>query len=112
MVQTFNPLLPLTASATAAVTKNRFVGYGGAHAVAAGAALGVSRTGAALGEDFTVDVLGTALVEASGAIAAGGAVEVGATGKAAALAAGVTVARALSAAAADGNLIEVVLIPS
>lgn len=112
MVQTFNPLLPLTVTATGAVTKNRFVSYAGAHATAAAAALGVSRTGAAIGEDFTADTLGTALVEAGEVIAIGGAVEVGAAGKAAALDAGVTVARARTAAAADGDLIEVMLIPS
>lgn len=112
MVQTFNPLLPLTETATAAINRHRFVGYSGTHAAAAGPALGVSRTGAAIGEDLAVDTLGTALVEASEAIAAGGAVEVGADGKAAALDAGVTVARARTAAAADGDLIEAVLIPS
>jgi hypothetical protein len=45
-------------------------------------------------------------------IAAGGEIEVGADGKGVAKAAGVTVARALDAAAADGDVIRVVLIPN
>jgi hypothetical protein len=53
MVQTYIDVLPLSQTATAAVTAKRFIGYGGAHAAAAAATMGVARTGAAIGEDFT-----------------------------------------------------------
>ncbi|PHR68497.1 capsid cement protein [Alcanivorax sp.] len=103
-------LLTLTAAATAANTQHRFVGFDGAPAAAAGNALGVGVVDAEIGDDFGVDVLGTTVVEAGGAIADGGAIEVGADAKAVAQSAGVTVARALQEAAADGDLIEVLLI--
>lgn len=103
-------LLALTQAATAVINAERFVGFDGATAVAAGNALGVSRSDAALGMDFPVDVVGTTVVEAGGAIAVGGDIEVGAEGKAVALSAGVKVARALQEAAADGDRIEVLLI--
>lgn len=103
-------VLTLTLAATAQVTAERFVGFDGAPATAAGPAAGVSRTDALAGDDFPVDVIGTAVVEAGGAIDEGGEIEVGADGKAAAQSAGVTVARALQEATADGDRIEVLLI--
>jgi len=103
-------LLTLAATAAAAITAERFVGHDGNVATAAGNTLGVSRSDAATGEDFPVDVIGTTVVEASGAIAVGGAIEVGTAGKAAAQSAGTTVARALQEATADGDRIEVLLI--
>jgi len=107
----FRSLLALTVAAAAAVTAERFVN-GGVHATAAGRALGVSRTDAADGEDFPVDAIGTAVVTAGGAIAVDAEIEVGTDGKAVTQSAGVTVARALQAAAADGDRIEVLLIPN
>lgn len=108
------PLLTLSVQATAALTKDRFVTAAGAVATAAGRALGVTRSNAAIGERAPVDVLGTTVVVAGAAIAADAAVEVGATGKAVTLAAGVKVGRLApgSSAAADGDLVEVVLIPN
>lgn len=108
------PLLTLSVQATAALTKDRFVTAGGAVATAAGRALGVTRSDAAIGERAPVDVLGTTVVTAGGAIAADAAVEVGATGKAVTLASGVKVGRLApgSSAAADGDLVEVILIPN
>lgn len=103
-------LLTLTATASGAVTAERFVGHDGALATAAGNTLGVAATDAADGEDYPADVIGTTVVEAGGAIAKGGAIEVGAGSKAVAQSAGVTVARALEAAGADGDKIEVLLI--
>jgi len=102
-------LLDLTETATAAVTGERFV-QAGAHAAAAGRALGVSRADAAIGQLFPVTVAGTAIVTAAAAIAAGAAIEVGANGQAVTRATGVPVARALTAAAAAGDRIEVLLI--
>ena len=112
MPRQFLALFTLTIAATAALTRNRFVGHDGDVAAAAGNALGVTRTDAASGEDLSVDVLGTAVVEAGGAIAAGAAVEVGADGKAVTLAAGEKVGRLApgSSASADGQLVEIILI--
>lgn len=108
------PLLTLSVQATAALTKDRFVTAGGAVATAAGRALGVGRCDAAIGDRSPVDVLGTTVVTAGGAIAADAAVEVGAGGKAVTAASGVKVGRLApgSSAAADGDLVEIILIPN
>lgn len=103
-------LLTLPVLAVAALTGRRFVTATGSVAAAEGNAIGVARHDASIGEACAVDVVGTAKVEAGGAISAGAAVEVGAGGKAVAVDEGVTVARALEAAGADGDVIEVLLI--
>lgn len=100
-----------TVVATAAIFAHRFVTLDGVHATAAGNAFGVSATDAKEGDPLAVDCLGSSVVEASGAIAKGDAVEVGADGTAVAATAGTPVARALQAAA-DGDLIEVFIIPN
>ena len=107
-------LLALTVLATVAVESRRFVTGSGAYATAAGNTLGVSRSAAAIGERFPADIAGTAVVEAGGAIAADAAIEVGADGKAVTASAGAVVARAApgASAAADGDFLEVVLIPN
>ncbi|WP_027670082.1 capsid cement protein [Rheinheimera baltica] len=105
-------LLTLTVIATAALTAERFVTGAGVTSTAAGNSLGVTRSDAAVGEAAPVDVIGTAVVVAGGAVAVDGLVEVGADGKAVAKTAGVTVGRALTAAAVDGDRIEVLLIPN
>ncbi len=107
-------ILALTVVANGAQSAHRFVGADLAEAVAAANAFGVTRTDAADGETVAVDVLGTAIVEAGGAIAAGAGVEVGANGKAVTKSLGVTVARLApgASASADGDLVEVVLIPN
>ncbi|WKE65067.1 DUF2190 family protein [Gallaecimonas kandeliae] len=102
-------LLGLCAIASAAVTANTFVGWDNATATAAGNAKGVARSDAALGAALPVDIIGTAVVKATGAIADGDALEVGANGTATVKSAGVTVARALQSVA-DGELCEVLLI--
>lgn len=105
-------LLALSILATAALTAERFVTAGGAVAGAAGNAVGVAGTDAAIGDLCPVDVLGTAVVTAGAAIAKNASIEVGAAGKGVTLAAGKKVAIALEAAAADGDRIEVLLIPN
>ncbi|SCW56153.1 Uncharacterized conserved protein [Sphingobium faniae] len=97
--------------ATAAVATARFVGMlTGAHCAAAAKALGVSQYAAASGEAFAVDVLGTTIVEAGGAIAAKGPVKSDANGKAIAQAgAGEILGYAVTAATADGQKIEILL---
>lgn len=105
-------LLTLTVLASAAVAAERFVTAAGAYPTAAGKALGVSRTDAAIGDRFPADVLGTAVITAGAAIAVDQRVEVGATGKAVPLNAGVPVGVAVQAASADGDRIEILLIPN
>lgn len=107
-------LLTLSVAATAELTANHFASPTGGVATAAGNTLGVTRSDAAIGELAPVDVLGTTQVVAGGAIAAGASIEVGAGGKAVTHAAGIAVARAApgATAAADGDVLEVILIPN
>lgn len=105
-------VLALSVIAAAAITAQTFVTPGGAVATAAGNAFGVARSDGAVGDLVPVDVLGTAVVTASGAIAAGASVEVGSSGQAATHSAGKVVGIALEAAAAAGDEIEVFLIPN
>jgi len=105
-------LLTLTVAASAALIAERCVTAAGAYATAAGNALGVTTTQAAIGELVGVDVLGTAVATAGGAIAKNAYVEVGSDGKVVTHAGGVAVGQALQAAAADGDRIEVLLIPN
>ncbi|HWO57678.1 MAG TPA: capsid cement protein, partial [bacterium] len=58
------------------------------------------------------DLLGTAIVEAGGAISAGSAVKSGADGRALAYDTGTKVGIALTGATAAGQRIEVLLLPS
>jgi hypothetical protein len=88
-------VLALTVQATATLAANRFIEADGT------------------GDQMTVDCLGTAIVEAGGAIAAKGACKVDAAGKVLAHdSTNKIVAMALTAAAADGDLIHVLLIPN
>lgn len=106
------PLLTLSIPAAAALTARRFVTHTGAVPAAGANVAGATCTDAASGALVAVDVLGTTIVEASAAIAKGAAIETTNTGKAVTKDTGITVARALQAAAADGDLIEVLLIPN
>ena len=107
-------LLTLTLVATAALTAERFVSPTGGVAAAAGNTWGVAKSDGAIGEHVPVEALGTAVVTAGGAIAAGALVEVGAAGKAVTRTAGIAVGRAApgATAAADGDRIEIFLIPN
>lgn len=103
----------MTTVATAAISAARFLGMmTGAHCGAAAKAQGVSQSAAAVGDAVAVDVLGTTIVEAGGAIAAGGPVKSDATGRAVAQAgAGEILGYAVTAAGAAGQKIEVLLTP-
>lgn len=101
-----------TIIATAAITAGRGVTIAGAVPAAAATALGLAQTGGAIGEAIPVNVLGTAVGEAGAAIALGAALEFDATGRVITKAAGITIGRALTAAAAAGDQVEVLLIPS
>lgn len=102
----------LSVKATAALTANTFVTSAGAVATAAGNSFGVARSDAAIGALCPVDTLGTAQVIASAAIAKDASIEVASGGKAATKSSGKTVAIALEAATAAGDVIEVYLIPN
>ena len=107
------PIVTLTVASTATVAANRFVEADGTYPAAGGPALGVTRTAGVSGDQLTVDVLGTCIVEAGGAIAVKGACKVDAAGKVLAHdSTNTKVAQALTAAAADGDLIHVLLIPN
>ena len=105
-------ILTIAIAAAVAITAERFITATGAVATAGGNAAGVATTDAAIGDYVATDVLGTSVVTAGAAIAKGAAIEVGTGGKAITKTSGVTVARALQAATADGDRIEVMLIPN
>lgn len=104
--------LELGIVATAALTQYRGVTVAGAVPAAAATALGLAATGGAIGDRVPVVVLGTAIGEAGAAITAGAALEYDSSGRVITRSAGVTIGRALSAATASGDLVEVFLIPS
>jgi|OM-RGC.v1.028822323 hypothetical protein len=107
------PILSLPVTADGAIAAHRFVTPVGDQAVAGEYTLGVARTAAADATLVTVDVLGTTVVEAGAAINAGATLKSDADGKAITWAtSGAKVAVALAAAAAEGDLIEVLLIPN
>lgn len=106
-------LLTLTVALTGTVTANRFVTAAGAQAVADSNTLGVARTAGVSGDKVPVDVIGTAVVEAGAAIAAGATLESDASGRAVTWAtSGGKVGIALEAATAAGQMIEVLLLPN
>lgn len=105
-------LLTIGIIATAAIAQNNAVTVGGAVATAAGNAVGFANTEAAIGERVPVTALGTALATAGAAIALGAAVEIGAAGKVVTKAAGITIGRSLSTASADGDQVEILIIPN
>ncbi len=107
------PLLTLTIAASGAIAASRFVTPAGAQAGADANTLGVSRNAAADAEKFSIDVLGTAVVEAGAAIAVGATLKSDANGKAITWAvSGAKVAIALEAAGGAGEFIEAMLIPN
>lgn len=108
-------LLALTVAAAGALEASRFVTQAGAYPSAGAAAFGVTRTSAAAAGDLVpVDVYGTAIVEAGALITKDAALMVDATGRVVPLTSGgkSPVARAMDAAAAAGDFIEVLLVPS
>jgi hypothetical protein len=105
--------LTLTLLATGAITADRFVTAAGALAGADANTLGVARSAGAIGAYVPVDVLGTAVVEAGAAVAAGDTIKSDATGRAITwVTSGAKIALALEAATAAGQFIEVLLIPN
>jgi len=113
MAATSLPLLVRTVIASGAIAQARFVTPAGAQAAAGENALGVALVAAVAADKAPVAVLGTAIVEAGAAVSAGATIKADANGKAIPWAtSGAKIALALSAAAADGDTIEVLLIPN
>lgn len=104
------PLLVLPLTASAAVRAERFVTYGGAECGAGAASAGVAVDPGASGELIPVVRIGTAVVVAGAAVTAGGLVESDSQGRAINRNTGVALGRALQAAAAAGQRIEVLLL--
>lgn len=108
----YRAILTLPILAAVALTAHRFVTPTGGVPAAGANTLGVTNADAASGEQAPIIYLGTAIVEASDAIAAGAAIETTGDGRAVTKSTGVAVARALQAATAAGQFIEVALIPN
>lgn len=104
--------LLLTVIATGTLTRRRGVTIAGATVAAAATALGIAQTDGSTGDAVPVNVLGTAVAEAGAAIAAGAALEYDASGRVVTKSAGVTIGRALAAAGAAGDDVEILLIPN
>ncbi|MEG1454274.1 MAG: DUF2190 family protein [Comamonas sp.] len=99
-----------TLVATVALAAHRFVAYDGGYPTAAGGAKdvqGVTETAAASGEAVAVVTSYSYLVEAGGAVAFGALVKADATGRAVTGSLTEHCGRALGAATAEGQLIEV-----
>lgn len=107
-------LLNLSLTSTAAIAQYQPVLASGAVTTAAGNAVGFSQvTVAASGTLYPATVLGTSKAIAGAAITAGALVEVHTTvTKVVTKSSGVAIGRALTAAAADGDEIEVLIIPN
>lgn len=105
-------ILTIGVTAGATITQYQAVTAAGAVATAAGNAVGFATTGASSGQRVPVTVLGTAIATAGAAITAGAAVEVGTAGKVVTKSAGIAIGRALTAAGADGDTVEVLCIPN
>jgi hypothetical protein len=106
-------VLAMSVRSAGAIARGRAVGFDGAQIAAANAALyGIARfPAAAAGEDVTLDVMGTAIVEAGAAVALGAALATDAQGRLVTHSTGPIVGRALQAATAAGQFFEALLTP-
>lgn len=104
------PVLTLSVAAAAALVEHRAVGFDGNYAAADAFAYGITNTDVDSGDQVAITVQGTAIVEAGAACSVGDQMKVGTDGKLIPWAtSGVVVGRALEAAGADGDKIEVLL---
>lgn len=106
------PLLTLAVVAAAALAAERAVGRDGNYATAGGNAFGVTNTSGGIGDRVPADVQGTTIATAGGAFDDGDYLEVGTSGKLVLQTTGTAVAQALQDATADGDRVEVLLIPN
>lgn len=104
-------LLTKSFTAGAALAQYQPITAAGAAATAAGNAVGFANVAAASGDLVPATVMGTSLAVAGAAISAGAAVEVHTTvTQVVTKSAGVAIGRALTAASAAGDIIEVLII--
>lgn len=94
-----------TYKATGTISAGQPVGIGGAAAAQHAAMLGIAKADVGSGDYDSVLVIGECQLVASGAITAGADIECDGAGKVAALTTGKKIGRALTAAAADGDII-------
>lgn len=104
--------LVLNVVATATLTQFRAVTVAGAQAGAAANSLGPCMNGGVSGDAVPVVALGTGIGEAGAAITAGSLLETDAQGRYITRASGAIVGRALTAAGAAGDQIELLIIPN
>lgn len=105
-------LLTLSAVATVALSANRAVTAAGAIPAAGARCAGFTDFSAAIGERVSYGALGTVVAEAGAAFTIDAALELDASGRVITKSAGVTVARALAAATAAGQMVEILVIPN
>ena len=106
------PLLTLSVVAAALVVANRAVTQAGNYPAAAAKCFGVTTENAeSIGAQVPVDVIGTTIVEAGAAFALDASLELNASGQFITLAVGIAVAKAMQAAGALGDKVEVLLMP-
>lgn len=108
-MKTYKSILTESVLAQVDIPRFRFVGFTGGLCGADVKALGVSEVSTKQGQYCPVIVFGVALVEAAGAISVGARVFSNASGKATATGTNNPNGFALDAAAADGDIIRVVL---
>lgn len=106
------PLLTLAVIAAAALATERMVGRDGNYATAAENTFGMTNTSGEIGDRVPVDVAGTTIATAGGAFDDGDYLQVGTDGKLVVQSTGIAVAQALQDAGADGDRVEVLLIPN
>ena len=101
----------LSTTASVALTRYRAVTGAGAIPAAGANVLGWAMVSVNAGERVTCTVWGTAVAEAGAAITVGAAIEVDSQGRAVPRSTGVMVGRALTAAAAAGDQVEIYCFP-
>jgi hypothetical protein len=110
MSEAYIEILTLTGTAPSAVSGNRFVGFNDAQASVAGQPCkGVAYSDAGTGEIYPIHAAGVTTVVSGAAVAIGAALQTDAQGRAVTQSSGVLVARALEAATAADQLIQVLL---
>lgn len=105
-------ILTLAVIAGAVLAAERFVEADGTYPTAGGAVFGVTNTDAAIGERVSTDVIGTTIVVAGDDFPVDSLLQVDAAGKVVPLTTGVAVAKAMQASTADGDRVEVLLLPN
>jgi Uncharacterized conserved protein (DUF2190) len=107
-----NNLFGINITATANLLSNRFVSQSGGIPAAGANTLGVVKYPVNSGTLAVVNVLGTSLVEAGGAIAQYATIGTDSVGRAVTWTTGAKVGLCLAATAASGDITEILLIPN